>query len=54
MDKYTVTLTCIYTTTVEAESFREAVNLADIECPYDSDGNGAWVINQTTGEEKEV
>lgn len=53
MNRYTVSFTCLYTTTVEADSFEEAADLAEVECPLDIDGN-AYVTNQTTGEEREV
>lgn len=53
MDNYTVSYMCIYTATVEAESFEEAADLTEVECPLMVDGH-AWVTNQTTGEERAV
>ena len=44
---------CIYTTTVDAESFEEAAEIAENECPLMVDGK-SYVTNLTTFENREV
>jgi hypothetical protein len=50
---YSVSFMVVYSGCVEAESFEEAVEEVERNCPYDIDGS-AYVVNETTGEEREM
>ena len=52
-NKYYVSFVVIYSEFVEAESFEEAAEKVENNCPYDID-SPTYVVNEDTGEEREM
>lgn len=52
MKNYTVSYMCVYSDSMEAEDPAEAAKIAEMNCPYDIDGNA--VVTDDDGNEYEV